>query len=190
LTAFVVCDADTAASDLRAYLRDRLPLALVPARIVPVDQIPLTTRGKVDVSALEAQARAAAHTAPRRSVPPETATERLLCRLWAAALQLPTCGVDDNFFDAGGDSIAAIRLAARATAEGLRVTPNDLFRHQTVRELARVIDRAGSSRGEAGAAPNDAVAPERSAPSAEMMSKIARLLAKAERTPLPGEDGS
>ena len=154
---------------------------MIPSRFTHVDAIPLTARGKVDVAALEAQARASSSAAPRRSIPPSSPTERTLCRLWSAALQFPACGIDDNFFEAGGDSITAIRVAACANAEGLRLTSNDLFRHPTVRDLARVIDRQ-TATGDTREAATQPVRPEPiPVPSADTMSRIAQLLAKADR---------
>ncbi len=188
LTAFITGDRETTASELRGYLSQRLPAYMIPSRFIHVDAIPLTARGKVDVSALEAQAEASSSSAPRRSVPPSSPTERTLCRLWSAALQFPACGIDDNFFEAGGDSITAIRVAARANAEGLRLTSNDVFRHPTVRQLARVIDGQtdkASSREAAAPTTTGAASP---APSASTMSRIAQLLAKADRSAPGGQE--
>ena len=179
LTAFYTGPDDTSPSVLRAFLKDRLPEYMIPSRFVHVAAIPLTARGKVDVSALEVRANASVPAGPRRSALPTSPTEHTLCRLWATALQFPDVGLDDNFFEAGGDSITAIRVAARANAEGLRLTPNDLFRHQTVRELARVLD--GDSRPDAPAAQTVETAAPLPTPSADTMSRIAQLLKKADR---------
>ncbi|MDR8415235.1 condensation domain-containing protein, partial [Nonomuraea sp. 3-1Str] len=68
--------------------------------------------------------------------------EALLCRLFAEVLGLERVGVDDNFFDLGGDSIIAIQLLARIKKEGLTFSPRQLLQHQTVRELVSLVEDA------------------------------------------------
>ena len=73
---------------------------------------------------------AAAHVAPR------TATETTLATIWAELLGQPLIGVDDNFFELGGDSIISLQMVGRARQAGLLIEPRDVFRHQTLQELA------------------------------------------------------
>ncbi|HEV2843221.1 MAG TPA: polyketide synthase dehydratase domain-containing protein [Thermoanaerobaculia bacterium] len=73
-------------------------------------------------------------------VPPSTATETALAEIWQGVLGLAQVGVDDNFFDLGGDSVIGIQIVARATARGLQFSPEQLFEHQTVAELARWLE--------------------------------------------------
>jgi acyl transferase domain-containing protein len=90
--------------------------------------------------------RAAAQPAPQEAfarpsldtayVPPATATEALLAEIWQAVLGLDRVGTRDNFFDLGGDSVIGIQIVARATARGLAFSPEQLFEHQTIAELA------------------------------------------------------
>ncbi|WP_245322599.1 non-ribosomal peptide synthetase, partial [Bradyrhizobium valentinum] len=120
---------------MRAALSDELPDYMVPARIVKLERLPLTAHGKVDREALPApdmQAATAAHVAPR------TATETALAAIWADLLGQPVIGVDDNFFELGGDSIISLQLVGRARQAGLLIEPRDVFRYQTLQELARV----------------------------------------------------
>ena len=72
--------------------------------------------------------------------PPSTATETALAEIWQTVLGLEQVGVNDNFFDLGGDSVIGIQIVARATARGLQFSPEQLFEHQTVAELARWLD--------------------------------------------------
>jgi pristinamycin I synthase-2 len=125
--------------DLRARLAEALPAHLVPDAVVVLDELPLTPHGKLDHAALPAPdttpgGRAAA-----------TDTERLLAGLFAEVLERPEVGADDGFFALGGDSIQSMRLASRARAAGLRITPRDVFRHQTVAALAAVAVPATAS---------------------------------------------
>lgn len=80
---------------------------------------------------------------------PSTTTETALAEVWQTVLGLERVGVDDNFFDLGGDSIIGIHIAAKAMAGGLQFSPEQLFAHQTVAELARWLD--GSAAAAAGA---------------------------------------
>ncbi|MEV7864469.1 condensation domain-containing protein, partial [Streptomyces hirsutus] len=67
---------------------------------------------------------------------PRTPREELLCNLFAEVLGLPHVGIDDSFFDLGGDSIVSIQLVSRAREAGLVITPRDVFQCRTVAELA------------------------------------------------------
>ena len=112
-----------------------LPDYMVPARIVVLERLPLTPNGKIDRKALPAPdqlAASAEHIAPR--TPAETA----LAAIWADLLGQPVIGVGDNFFELGGDSIISLQLVGRARQAGLLIEPRDVFRHQTLQELARV----------------------------------------------------
>lgn len=92
---------------LRAHLQTRLPDYMVPALIVPLQQMPLTTNGKLDRKQLIALLDGGGHESAVRapSQPPQTDTEKRLAALWCEVLALPQIGLDDNFFELGGDSI-------------------------------------------------------------------------------------
>ncbi|WP_310725566.1 non-ribosomal peptide synthetase [Streptomyces sp. N2A] len=134
---------------VRAWLREKLPEYLVPSAVVAIDALPLTPNGKVDRKALPAPETSGAVT----HRPPATARERVLCDIFAGVLGLPAVGVDDGFFDIGGDSIVSIQVVSRARAAGVAITPQDVFQHKTVAALAAV---AGTLDG----APAEAEAPQ------------------------------
>ncbi|MCA3849212.1 MAG: amino acid adenylation domain-containing protein, partial [Burkholderia sp.] len=142
---------------LRAQLRASLPDHLVPARFHAVLHIPLTANGKVDRAALAqlapAQAQAAAETAPETL----TDTQRVLRALWEDVLGRSGFGIDDGFFDLGGDSLLAIRLKAQAQRQGLEFEIQDLFVHQSVRTLSEHIERQRGEGAGAGAPAEAAV---------------------------------
>ena len=127
---------------LAQRLRERLPDYMLPAAFVFLDRLPLTPNGKIDRRALPAPdwSSSLARPATRRR-------GRRLRRRWPASG--PTCwgwsgsASRDNFFDLGGDSILSIQIVARAASAGLRLTPKQLFQHQTVEALAR----AGGAEG-------------------------------------------
>ncbi|HET6710065.1 non-ribosomal peptide synthetase, partial [Amycolatopsis sp.] len=117
---------------VRARLAEVLPAHLVPDAVVVLDELPLTVHGKLDHAALPAPDSTTGGRAA------DTEAERLLARLFAEVLDRPEVGADDGFFALGGDSIQSMRLASRARAAGLRITPRDVFRHQTVAALAAI----------------------------------------------------
>jgi non-ribosomal peptide synthase protein (TIGR01720 family) len=83
----------------------------------------------------------ASHQRPRLKdafVAPQTETEQLIAGLWRDLLGIESVGIHDNFFELGGDSILSLRIVARANHAGLHLAPNDIFKYQTIAELAAV----------------------------------------------------
>ena len=107
---------------------------MVPAAVVVMDALPMTVNGKLDTRALPApEYEDADHYRA-----PGNAIEEILAGIYAQVLGLERVGVDDSFFDMGGDSILSMQVVARARAAGLRCRPRDIFVQQTVARLARV----------------------------------------------------
>ncbi|MCL3995529.1 non-ribosomal peptide synthase/polyketide synthase [Streptomyces lavenduligriseus] len=127
-----------APAGLRAALRRVLPEALVPSSFTPLQALPLTTSGKLDRRALPAPE----HTVEQREfTAPRTPEEEFLAGIWAEVLGVDRVGVTDNFFELGGDSILGIQVVSRARAAGLDIGSQDVFRHQTVADLAAAAPR-------------------------------------------------
>ncbi len=129
------------AAELRAHLNQFLPHTMIPSHFAPLQEVPLTAHGKVDQHALAALP----WPKPTQITAPRHAHERRLVALWADLLQRDNVGIHDNFFSLGGDSLTAVRLAARAAQQGLYLTQNDVFRYQTVAELAQRITDGAST---------------------------------------------
>jgi hypothetical protein len=110
---------------------------MVPAAFVTLGALPLTPSGKIDHRALPEPGRSAPADA---AAPPRTPTERLLAGIWSEVLGVHPLGAGDNFFDLGGASIQCLQVVTRANAAGLPMTPEMLFEHQTVAELAAALD--------------------------------------------------
>ena len=130
---------DGAAPDsqaLREWLAEYLPDYMVPSMIVILDALPLTPNGKVDRRALPAPDAAAQLTT--QYVAPRTAAEQVLADIWADVLHVERVGVNDDFFELGGDSIVSLQIIARAHQSGLKLTPKQLFEHPTVGRAADV----------------------------------------------------
>ena len=141
LVGYVTGTVDPAAA--RTRLAELLPTYMVPAAIVVLDALPLTVNGKLDTRALptpEYQSRDQYRA-------PADAVEEILAGIYAQVLGLERVGVDDSFFDLGGDSILSMQVVAQARAAGLTCRPRDVFVEQTVARLARVAGVGGAVSG-------------------------------------------
>jgi aryl carrier-like protein len=134
LVAYVGADggAPPSASALRAALTAQLPRYFVPGTFVILPELPLNPNGKVDRAALPPPG---AGGRPR-VVAARTPAEATLTRLWQQALPTEEVGVDDNFFDLGGDSVGAAQVVAAARQAGLALTVDQLFQAATLANLA------------------------------------------------------
>lgn len=124
-------------AELRRFLEDKLVPAMIPAIFVRIAELPLTSTGKVDYAALPAPDWAHPELGGAH-FPARTSAEQLLAAIWREVLGIEECGVSDNFLSLGGDSILATQVVARASQAGLAITLRDVFRHQTIGELALV----------------------------------------------------
>ncbi|WP_257453437.1 non-ribosomal peptide synthetase [Archangium lipolyticum] len=138
LCGYVVAEHPVEPELLRAHLATTLPAHMVPPCIVPLDSLPLTSRGKIDRARLPS---------PRATfvvqAAPTTPTEKRLARIWADVLGLDaeTVDADRSFFEVGGHSLSAMKLAAAIEKEfGKHLPLAELFRAQTIRELAELLD--------------------------------------------------
>jgi amino acid adenylation domain-containing protein/non-ribosomal peptide synthase protein (TIGR01720 family) len=140
LEAYVVAAGSPSPTlhELIEHLRNRLPQAMVPAALFVLDALPMTSTDKVDRQALAARGQANRLTSECPFMPPRTPEETLLAEIWCEVLGREQIGVEDNFFEAGGDSILSIQIVARAGRRGLRLSPRQVFLHQTIAELATV----------------------------------------------------
>ncbi|HEX9840752.1 MAG TPA: amino acid adenylation domain-containing protein [Anaerolineales bacterium] len=158
LVAYVVpaeAAKEADASQLRAFLRQKLPDYMVPSIFVNLDSLPLTPNGKVDRKALPRPSQAR----PKLKavyVPPRTQLELELVEICAQVLGLenqsshPVVGVNDNFFDLGGHSLLGTRLVfllrEKYGLEAADLPLRALFEHPTVANLARIIERTGGGK--------------------------------------------
>ncbi|MBG0829763.1 amino acid adenylation domain-containing protein [Planomonospora sp. ID67723] len=137
LVAYVTGTASP--DELRVHLGGSLPRHLVPTLWVHLDELPLTTRGKIDRAALPDPGRVSAARAAH--VPPRTDAERLVAAIWSEQLGVTAVGALDDFFSLGGHSLLATRIAARLRAgTGLEVPIRMVFAHRTVAALAAAVE--------------------------------------------------
>src|SRR5262249_40717617 len=145
LTAYLVPDREVEEHEplgarVRRGLRDILPAAMIPTAFLILDQLPLTPNGKIDRASLPVPDRTARRADPDL-VAPRSATEQLLCDMWAELLKLQSVGALDDFFELGGNSLLAMDLISQTeTVFDVELPVRTLLYHPTVEEFADAID--------------------------------------------------
>ncbi len=120
---------------LLEFLATKLPEHMCPARVVLLDHLPLTPNGKVDLRSLPVPETMGASGETTLAAPRNDA-EAALVDVWREVLHTEAVGIQDNFFDLGGDSVSAIQVVSRIVRRGYELSPVMLFRYPTVAELA------------------------------------------------------
>ncbi|MCZ6625085.1 MAG: phosphopantetheine-binding protein, partial [Deltaproteobacteria bacterium] len=144
LVAYVIANQEPrpTASELRSFLKEKLPDYMVPSAFVMLDALPLTPNGKVDRRALPAPDQ----TRPNLEngfVAPRTPVEEALAGIWAEILRLEQVGIYDNFFELGGHSLLATQVMSRVlNAFQTEIPLRALFEKPTIGELAMFITEA------------------------------------------------
>jgi amino acid adenylation domain-containing protein/non-ribosomal peptide synthase protein (TIGR01720 family) len=145
LVGYVVPETDAVISPepLREHVAAVLPDYMVPAAILELPEMPLTSSGKVDRAALPAPDFGGLASAEA----PRTAVEEVVCALFAEVLGIDRVGPHDSFFDLGGDSLLGMRLIARLRAVlEAEITIRDLFAGPSSAAVAGLAVRGGPSR--------------------------------------------
>jgi amino acid adenylation domain-containing protein len=161
LVAYVVPGAEGMPSprELREQLREKLPAYMVPAVFVRLDALPLTPNGKLNRGALPAPGPDAREPDAEHRLP--TPLEAALAKLWRDTLNRAQVGLDENFFDLGGDSLEAVRLLVAIHRRfGVELPPQVLFQAPTVAQLAgRLALAIGAAQPAPTASPDGAALP-------------------------------
>ncbi|HEV2844099.1 MAG TPA: phosphopantetheine-binding protein, partial [Thermoanaerobaculia bacterium] len=142
---------------LREFLRGKLPEYMVPAHLMRLDALPLSSNGKVDRKALPEPETLRQSEAPAGGsyVAPETDLERVIAGVVAQVLGVPRVGAHDNFFDLGASSVHVVRVHnALHAALGREISLIDMFNHPSVHRLAQHLGEGGG--GVAAPAPSQA----------------------------------
>jgi len=125
-------------AEIREFLQPQLPDYMLPARFIILEALPLTPNGKVDRQALRQQPDS--QGAPRTTLP-RTVEEKQLAHIWTTVLGLSQpVSIHDNFFALGGHSLLGPQVVFQANQLGLPLTLNQIFQHQTIAELAAVVN--------------------------------------------------
>ena len=147
LVAYIVptLRASPTVSDLRGSPTAKIPHYMGPAAYVFLDTLPLTPNGKIDGAALPEPARVRPPVLGPFSVAPIHPSHKRLAGLWADVLDIVEMGIDDHFFDLGGNSILAMQVAARIERDfNIDLPLRRVFEFPTVRLLSRELSRVGA----------------------------------------------
>ena len=112
LAAYVVATKQTKVEHVRAFLLEHLPEYMVPSTIVRIESLPLTSNGKIDLTALPPPEESSPQ-AKHEFVTPRNPAEQNLVAIWTEVLKLDQVGVNDNFFELGGHSLLATQIISR-----------------------------------------------------------------------------
>jgi len=123
--------------DLRNHLARTLPNYMIPTFFVYINQIPLTSNGKIDRKALPAP-DLSLRLVGDAYVAPQTSLEQDLCTIWKDVLKVEKIGIHDSFFRIGGDSIISIQMVSKARARGIHFAVRDVYSHPTIAALASI----------------------------------------------------
>jgi amino acid adenylation domain-containing protein/non-ribosomal peptide synthase protein (TIGR01720 family) len=143
IAAYVVLRADEnlQGSQLRAYLKSRLPEFMVPSTFTLLQQLPRTVNDKVERSLLPKPGAGALPKIER--VAPRTMVEKEIQAIWIDVLRTPNVGIDEDFFEAGGHSLLALQTVSRLRARfDLPVRLGDLYQTRTIRSLSVLIEKS------------------------------------------------
>ncbi|MFT5824179.1 MAG: tyrocidine synthetase-3, partial [Crocinitomix sp.] len=145
LVAYLTSSTQVNASDLREYLKGRLPEYMIPLYFVELDELPLTANGKIDKKALPSPeglglSSGIEYLAPRNEV------EEQLVAIWENVLQKENIGIKDDFFMLGGHSLKAIRLINEyQKAFEVKLSINELFLSTHLEGHGELIQAAGKT---------------------------------------------
>ncbi|MDP4179622.1 MAG: amino acid adenylation domain-containing protein [Bacillota bacterium] len=143
LCAYLVSDIELSASKLRQHLQKELPDYMIPSYFVRLDSIPLTSNGKIDRKALPDPEISLNHD-EEYSAPINEVEEKLVA-IWQEVLEIDKVGTKNNFFEIGGDSFAAIKIATEAKQHKIKINVADIFKFMTISRIAEnaevIIDK-------------------------------------------------
>jgi amino acid adenylation domain-containing protein/non-ribosomal peptide synthase protein (TIGR01720 family) len=139
LVAYLVQEPELRVSELREWLKQKLPDSMQPSAFMRLEELPLTTNGKVDRAALPAPKG----TRPELEdsyLAPRTPIEEVVAGIWGEVLKVERVGVHDNFFELGGDSLKAIQVISRVQSfSEVEVRVRSIFEAPTVAELCLLL---------------------------------------------------
>ncbi len=139
LIGYYVAKHEVSVNDLRKHLASLLPDYMVPSAFVAVKELPRTPSGKIDRKALPAPDV----KRPDLDVAfaaPQTGVQKTLANVWADLLGIDRVGIDDNFFDLGGNSLLSIQCVAQLEGHGLKLPIVKLYQHPTIKACAAFLE--------------------------------------------------
>ena len=143
LVGFYTAECQVDSEKLTAYLKSRLTYYMVPDVLMQLDAMPVNASGKIDKKALpevKREKKRAGRKAPRKS------TEQELCEMFAQVLSLEEFYADDNFFESGGTSLSASKVAMQLMSKGYKIEYQNVFEYPTPELLADYIASLGRAK--------------------------------------------
>ena len=137
-------------SELHHFLSKQLPEYMLPSHLIQLKAFPLTSNGKIDFNSLPSPEKINNFNNLSKFIAPRNDIEIVLSEIWAELLGSEKISIYDNFFALGGDSIISIQVIAKANQIGLRLTPKQIFEHQTIAQLATVAEINNTNIAEQG----------------------------------------
>lgn len=136
LCAYIISDEEFTDKDLKLHLQKELPDYMIPSYFLRIYDIPLSLNGKVNRNALP-EPREVINNGSNYYAKPKNNDEELLVRIWKEILDEPNIGVNDNFFDVGGDSISAVKVFINLKNKYTKISLNNIFEYPTIADLAK-----------------------------------------------------
>ncbi|MFI8936061.1 phosphopantetheine-binding protein, partial [Bacillus velezensis] len=139
LYAFVAGHQSLPPTDLKEFLSLKVPEYMIPSYIVQIEEVPLTSNGKVDRKKLLALDVTDQASIGRKIKEPRTEIERDLVDIWKSVLKTDEISIDDNFFELGGNSISLSNVYTKIEKKYSDLNIVDLFKYQKISELSHFI---------------------------------------------------
>lgn len=136
LCAYYTADVEVDTAKMREELSKRLPYYMIPAYYMKIDKVPLKANGKMDRKALP---KPDASDFKTDYVAPETETQKKLCDAMAKVLKVEQIGLNDDFYELGGDSLGSIRVITESDLPGLNAS--EIFRGRTPKQIAELYEK-------------------------------------------------
>ncbi|MBW7475089.1 amino acid adenylation domain-containing protein [Paenibacillus oenotherae] len=143
LCVFYVSDTELASGELRSYAQRHLPGYMIPSYYFQLDEMPQTANGKTNRK--ELQNRADAQSLKKPPVAARTELERRLTDIWSQLLQRDSIGVNEHFFEVGGNSISVLQLLEQIQQLDNKITGSDIFSYPTIQRMAEFMERSQQS---------------------------------------------
>ncbi len=140
LIGYYVAKKEISTNDLRKHLGALIPDYMVPSAFVAVKEMPRTPSGKIDRKALPAPDVKRPDLDVAYAAPKSTVCKRHSPHVWADLLGVDKVGIDDNFFDLGGNSLLSIQCVAQLEGHGLKLPIVKLYQHPTIKACAAFLE--------------------------------------------------
>lgn len=137
LCAYIVTKKELTTGEIREYLSEELPTYMIPTSFVQLEKMPLTPNGKIDRKALP-EPEANINTGVEY-LQPTNEVERRLVEIYEEVLGVNKVGINDNFFDLGGDSIKAIQVSSRLNKNGMKLEIKDIMKSPSIKQLSTKV---------------------------------------------------